>query len=101
MPSAVSSSAFANRLGFFFLVIVDLLYQAVRDRARERPRIRLQPSLGDIAQRRQFVILHILALALGEAKDEHGARPGTVGDQHAIAARSPLSGPRHPLLEDA
>src|SRR5947209_1531913 len=101
MPSAVSSSASANRLGFFFLVMLHLLYQSVRDRARERASTCLQPSLGDIAQGRQLIVVDVLALALGKAKEEHGARLGAVRDQHAIAARPSFSGPRHPLLEDA
>src|SRR5713101_3179383 len=103
MPSAVSTSAFASRLGFlvFFFAILNLLYQSVLDGMCQRLGVRLKPSLGDITHRRELIVVHVRARALGKAEQEHRSGPSPVGDQHAIAARAPLSGPRHPLLEDA
>src|SRR5437667_9781690 len=102
MPPAVSSSACVNWLGFFlfFAAIVDLLYQAFLYRPSDRDSICREPTLCNVAQRRQFVIIHVRPYVLGEAEQKHGPCPGAVGDQHAIAARPSLPRPRHALLDD-
>jgi len=100
MPSAISTSSLASRLGFLVFVICQLRYQTIRHGARKRLLISLKPPLGDIAEGRQFVVLDIVAFALGEPKQKHRARLTPLRKQHAEAARPPMTRPRHALLDD-
>src|SRR5436305_1285165 len=98
MPAAVSTSAAASRLIFFF-AIVHLLNQSVVDRPRQRLIIGRQPAAGDIARRCKLVILDVGPRAFGKAEEEHRPRPWAIGHQHPISARASLSRPRDPLLD--
>src|ERR1700704_5070996 len=106
MSLAVSSRAFVSRLGFFFslvvfsLVIVYLLRKTVRYRASKLCVIRRKPPRCDVLQRRQFVVIDVLALAFGKAVKEYRPIASPIGDQHAVAARPALSLSGDPLFDD-
>src|SRR5262249_53903121 len=57
--------------------------------------------LRDILEAGQFTVVDVVPCALGKAEQEHRSALGPIGDQHAIAARLPLSRSRNPLLDDA
>jgi hypothetical protein len=57
-----------------------------------------QERRADFSQRRQFGLVDVLALVLGEGKQEDGS-VGTNSDNHAKAASLALSWPGDPLLD--
>src|SRR5579872_790773 len=81
MPRAVSSTAFVRRLRFVVLVafvISHLLRQSVLHLFVEIVARRSEPRRGDVPQSRQFVVLNILAVALGEAIEKDRKTAGAI-----------------------
>jgi hypothetical protein len=82
------------------MVIVYLQHKTVRYRAIKLCVIRREPPRCDVLQRRQFVVIDVLALAFGKAVKEYRSIASPIRDQHAVAARPALSLSGDPLFDD-
>jgi hypothetical protein len=102
-PRAVSAiSARIRSRPVIFLATIHLHQFVVRDRPLDRLHARAQQAASDLAPILQFVRLDVVALALGEAVQEHTARsPDQVGKDRPVAAPLTLAFARHPLLDQA
>src|SRR5579864_8583057 len=78
MSSAVSSNAFVSRLGFFLVVIAQLLQCPVGKGCRDLTRYGVEPGAADLAKGPQFVRLYIVAFVLGEPIKEDRPVAATV-----------------------